>query len=175
MILRVLAVAAGLAGAGTLSQFPEFSQQYVQRLGGAVDELGRVVAGLDADAAAAGLDRGTALAQLATGGEFGAARAHSLRALVARHAALSADLQALTGAGPYGRAVQAARLRDPEIAARTLEAFRPALPLGAEGAVFAGAGFALGWGLLAALGAVLRLLLGRPRMPGCPPPHLARR
>ena len=40
MILRVLAVAAGLAGAGTLSQFPEFSQQYVQRLGGAVD--GRV-------------------------------------------------------------------------------------------------------------------------------------
>ena len=44
MFMRAIAVAGGLAGAAGLSQFPEFSQQYVQRLGGAVDELTAVVA-----------------------------------------------------------------------------------------------------------------------------------
>ena len=43
MILRTMALAAGLTGAATLSQFPEFSQQYTQRLGGAVDELSAIV------------------------------------------------------------------------------------------------------------------------------------
>jgi len=37
--MRILATAGGIAGAVALSQFPEFSQQYVQRLSGATDEL----------------------------------------------------------------------------------------------------------------------------------------
>lgn len=39
MIGRVLALAGGLSGAVGLSQFPEFSQQYLQRLAGQVDAL----------------------------------------------------------------------------------------------------------------------------------------
>ena len=49
MILRALTLAAGLTGAAGASQFPEFSQQYVQRLGGAVDELTRFVAEMQTD------------------------------------------------------------------------------------------------------------------------------
>ena len=61
MIVRALVLAGGVLGAASVSQFPEFSQQYTQRLGGAVDALGQVVADFDASAAAAGLDREAAL------------------------------------------------------------------------------------------------------------------
>ena len=52
MILRALTLAGGLTGAAVSSQFPEFSQQYTQRLGGAVDALAVVVADFDAMALA---------------------------------------------------------------------------------------------------------------------------
>ncbi|MEL7345872.1 MAG: DUF2937 family protein, partial [Pseudomonadota bacterium] len=68
-MLRILALAGGLAGAAGMSQFPEYSQQYTQRLAGAVDELSTVVADFDASALASGLTRQEALAQL-SGTEF---------------------------------------------------------------------------------------------------------
>ncbi|WP_300519133.1 DUF2937 family protein [Aliiroseovarius sp.] len=68
-MIRVLALVGGLGGAVTLSQFPEYSQQYLQRLAGAVDELSAVVAAFDASAAGFDLTRVEALA---TGIGFGA-------------------------------------------------------------------------------------------------------
>ena len=69
MIVRAITLAGGLAvGAGT-SQFPEFSQQYAQRLGCAVDALSEVVADFDTSAAAEGLSRSEALVQM-TGADF---------------------------------------------------------------------------------------------------------
>ncbi|NRB05388.1 MAG: DUF2937 family protein, partial [Rhodobacteraceae bacterium] len=47
MLGRAIALAGGLAGGLSLSQFPEFSQQYLQRLGGAVDALAVVVTDFD--------------------------------------------------------------------------------------------------------------------------------
>ena len=55
MIARALALLGGLAGGVSLSQFPEYSQQYIQRLAGAVDELTLFVEGFDADATSVGL------------------------------------------------------------------------------------------------------------------------
>ena len=49
-MLKFLAIAGGLAGAAGLSQYPEFSQQYTQRLGGQVDALSEVVADFEASA-----------------------------------------------------------------------------------------------------------------------------
>ena len=63
-MIRALILAGGVAGAAGLSQFPEYSQQYNQRLAGAVDELSHVVADFDASAAAEGLSREAALAQM---------------------------------------------------------------------------------------------------------------
>ena len=58
MIFRTLALFGGIAGSVSLSQFPEFSQQYLQRLGGAVDELSATVEAVDKSAAETGATRG---------------------------------------------------------------------------------------------------------------------
>ena len=162
MILRVLTLAAGLTGAAGLSQFPAFSQQYQQRLGGAVDELTRVVVQFDRDAASVGLDRDAALTELESGGAFGAARAASMSETIARHARLQADLAALEGAGPFMRARLAAHMGDRDIAARAWAAYEPSVPATFEGAVFAGTGFFGGWAFVAGLAGLLGELFRRP-------------
>lgn len=155
MILRSLALAGGLAGAVTTSQFPEFSQQYAQRLGGAVDALGQVVADFDASARASDLSRAEALSQL-QGTPFLERRRADMTRSIARHARLSADLAALEGQGPFMRAYHAARLTDAEIARAAWAAYQPALPVNFAGLSFAALGFILGSSLTGALMALLR-------------------
>lgn len=153
-MLRVLAMVGGLAGAAGVSQFPEFSQQYLQRLAGQVDALTRMVADFDASAAASGLDRSGALGQMA-GTAFLEARGQDLRRTFARHEALADDLAHLRAVSPLQRLSMPLRLADPEIARATWADFRPALPLTADGLMAAFLGFCAGWGLLAALGALV--------------------
>lgn len=155
MILRALAFVGGLSGAAGLSQFPEFSQQYLQRLGGAVDELSRVVEAFDADAAGVGLSREAALVDLASGGAMGAERAKTMATTIERHRTLTTDLAALQNAGPFTRARLAPHLTDTDIAQRAWKEFRPALPVTFEGVIFAGTGFLTGLGVFSLL---LRLL-----------------
>lgn len=165
MLIKTMTLAGGLVGAAGLSQFPEYSQQYTQRLGGAVDELGRFVAEFDADAAKLDITRTQALVQLAQGGEMGAARAETMANTMARHTRLTGDLAALRDAGPFTRIYNAGRFRDGEIAAAALNDFKPALPFTFEGLVFSGAGFVVGLGVcmafFATIAAVLRLPFGR--------------
>ena len=150
MILRALTLAGGVAGAAATSQFPEFSQQYIQRLGGAVDALSEVVADFDASAAAAGLERQAALAQM-TGTDFLDRRRADMTATFARHDRLSADLAALEGQGPFMRAYHLPRLRDRQIAGAAWDVYQPAVPLNFAGISFAVAGFVLGGALLGLL------------------------
>lgn len=163
-MIRALILAGGIAGAAGLSQFPEYSQQYSQRLGGAVDALGQVVADFDASAAAAGLSRDAALAHM-TGSAFLDRRRADMARTFARHARLSADLSALRGAGPFMRAYHATRLTDPDIAARALADFRPALPLDFAGLAFGLVGFGLGAGLVSGLLRLLRWPFARRARP----------
>ncbi|WP_417602978.1 DUF2937 family protein [Primorskyibacter flagellatus] len=158
MIVRALTLAGGLAGAAGLSQFPEFSQQYTQRLGGAVDELARVVDQFDRDASAVGMSRQEALSELGQSGAFGARRSQTITRTIARHRDLSADLDALRAAGPFTRASRIAHLSDPQIARAAWRDYKPAAPLTFEGAVFAGTGFLAG-------SLVLSMLIGVLRMP----------
>ncbi|WP_127557451.1 DUF2937 family protein [Nioella ostreopsis] len=146
--MRLLALAAGLAGAGAMAQFPEASQHYVQRLAGAVDELSVVVADFDRSAQSAGLTRDEALAEL-SGSTFLAARNADMTRTITRYEALSSDLTLLREAGPVERALLLPARLDTEIGRRALEDFHPALPLTASGAGFAGVGFLAGYGLLA--------------------------
>ena len=157
MILRAATLTAGLAGAAGMSQFPEYSQQYVRRLGGAVDELARVVDEFDRDAQTVGTTREQALADLAKGGAIGAERSATMSNTIDRHTRLSADLETLTGAGPFTRASQALRFRDSDVARRALENYKPAIPLTFEGAVFGGFGLLVGMTLFAALVWLVRL------------------
>ncbi|WP_415921074.1 DUF2937 family protein [Tateyamaria sp. SN6-1] len=155
MILRAVALAGGLMGGAAASQFPEFSQQYTQRLGGAVDALSEVVADFDASAAAEGLDRGAALDQM-VGTDFIERRQADMRRTFARHDRLSADLAMLEDAGPFMRAYFAHRMTDRDVAQAAWAAYQPAVPLNTAGAIFASAGFLAG---LVAVWAVLRLIL----------------
>ena len=54
------------------------------------------------------------------------------------------------------RAKLATHLGDRRIAARAFEAYKPAMPITFEGAVFAGTGFLAGWLALALLVSLLR-------------------
>ena len=143
MILRALVLSGGLAGGAVTSQFPEFSQQYLQRLGGAVDALHEVVSDFDASAQAVGLTRDTALAQM-TGTDFMDRRRQDMAATFARYETLSTALTQREGQGPFMRAYHMPQMRDRKIAAAAWEVFEPALPLNFAGVVFAGFGFLLG-------------------------------
>ncbi len=155
MILRVLTLAGGVAGAAVTSQFPEFSQQYTQRLGGAVDALAQVTADFDASAQAVGLSRDAALAQM-QGTEFLERRRADMALTFVRYERLRNDLNALEGEGPFMRAYNLPRLTDSQIAQAAWQAYQPAVPLNFAGILFGFTGFVLGGGLL---GAVLKVLL----------------
>lgn len=143
-MLRLLAFVGGLAGAGTLSQFPEFSQQYLQRLGGQVDALAAVTADFDASAEKAGMDRGKALASM-TGTEFLGFRQEDMRNAFARFERLSGDLTLLRAAGPVERVFMPQRFADTTLFKATLADFRPAMPVTLTGLTTAGIGFLGGW------------------------------
>lgn len=144
VLMRSLTLVGGLVGGLALSQFPEYSQQYVQRLSGAVDELTRFVTEFDTDAASVGLTRDEALVQMRDGTLIARARAETMEGTFARHLRLSRDLSAIHDAGPFMRAYQAGRFADPEIVVAAWDDYRPALPITFEGAVFAGVGFLAG-------------------------------
>ena len=143
-------MAGGIAGAVALSQFPEFSQQYLQRLSGAVDELRLVTAAFDLTARASGLSREAALAEIG-----GTAFTDDLRANMAanfdRYERLEVDYNALSGVDPLSRLARFWHFRDVDLARRTWDDFRPAMPVTMDGLIFAGIGFGAGWALIAGL------------------------
>ncbi len=146
-------VGALILGVGA-SQFPEVSQQYRQRLGGAVDALQVVVADFDATAARAGLDRTAALAQY-RGTAFLEQRGADMERTIARYETLRGDLAALEQASAFERLRNFRHLTDPEILRRTMEIYVPAVPVSAEGAIFALGGGAVGYIGFAGLFSVL--------------------
>lgn len=160
---KTLILAGGLCCAAGMSQFPEFSHQYTQRLSGAVDELRLFVEDFDTDAASLGLDRETALTQLAAGGALGTARAGSMERTIARYQRLDAALMDLRDADPFQRARHVTRLNDLEIARAAWEDFKPAVPLTLEGAAFSGVGFLGGMLSISLFFGLLRLLFGGGR------------
>ena len=155
MIVRAITLAGGLAvGAGT-SQFPEFSQQYAQRLGGAVDALSEVVADFDTSAAVEGLSRSEALEQM-IGADFIERRRADMERTFDRHAVLTEDFRLLAEAGPFMRAYHAARFADGDVASAAWDVFEPAVPLNLTSAIFAGFGFFVGLIAMSSLMAVIR-------------------
>ncbi len=155
-MLRVLTVLGGLAGAGTLSQFPEFSQQYLQRLGGQLDALTAVTTDFDASATASGLTRDAALAAL-SGSAFLDLRRTDMTRVFARHATVAADYALLSAAAPLERLALPHRFRDTETLNATWADFKPAVPITMAGLVAAGIGFGTGWlGLSMLFGLFLR-------------------
>lgn len=150
-MIGLLRLAGGVACAACLSQFPAFSDQYVQRLGGQVDSLSRVVQEFDASATRAGLSRDQALADL-SGSQFRDFHQQDMRRAFTRLDHARADLTMLRLASPLERMALPHRLRDSETLAATWSDFRPAIPVTAAGLWSAGIGFLAGWLLIALIG-----------------------
>ncbi len=163
-IARTMAVALGLVGGVAASQGPEFAQQYRQRLGGAIDELRRVVQRFDADAGANGQSREGAVDRLRTNPDNLVSRqGDAMRANIERLERLEQQRQAYIEAGPFQRLLVLVRDGDVDLARATYQDFEPAVPTTQEGVVAAGAGFLGGWSLTLLIGAFFRRLFGLGR------------
>lgn len=146
MILRRIVFFLALVLGVVASQVPEFAQQYRQRLGGAVDELNRIIREFDADAARMQMDRDTGLGRLLANPDiFVRQRGEQIRDDAARAARLELQLQSYQEAGPFWRLATFARSYEPEIARRAAQNFEPAVPVTTEGLVTTVIGFLAGW------------------------------
>ena len=140
---RMLSIVGGLLLGFGFAQFPEYAQQYEQRLGGAVDELQLIVEDFDRDAAAFGLDREAALRRYAVSpDEFLIDRGLSMRVTLERYEVLRTALADLQNAGAIQRAQHLPQYLDSDVGARALANFQPGLPATGEG---------LTWGLVGAM------------------------
>jgi hypothetical protein len=156
-VTRTIALAIGLFGAAFASQLPEFVQQYNQRLGGAIDEIHRIVERFDEDAAANGLSRREAITKLAANpDDVARRRARDASQNAERLSALESQRRELNEAGPFGRVVGFFRYADPGVTGAAMRDYEPAVPTTPEGLGIAGIGFLLGWGLTHLVGWPIR-------------------
>lgn len=149
---RVLAGIGGVGLAVALSQFPEYAQQYTQRLGGAVDELRVIVEDFDKQATEGGLDRQQALQRFeASNDDFLAGRGASMQQTFGRYEQLSTALSRIQNATPIERFQLLPAFMDTDVGSRTLEAFQPAVPVTFEGFAYAGFGLLAGYLLISGI------------------------
>jgi hypothetical protein len=134
-------VLAGLIG----SQAPEFAQQYRQRLGGALDELNRIVSEFDVEAQRQNLARAEAPQRLKDNSDpLARERGEDMDKAIERAERLNQQIGEMNSAGPLMRLYVVGTNFDPEIAQSTLDNYEPAEPL-SLGALTAG-GLAALWG-----------------------------
>lgn len=150
--LKTLHLVFALACAAAMSQFPAYYDQYTQRLGGALDELSAQIAGLDARAAAAGLDRYDYIRRFEANDDAvvrgeGVAMIETL----ARHKRLRDAYARLRAAPWYATTVELAFHLEPDIARNAFRDFVPAVPLSVSGGAHAFLGFFFGYLIPAAI------------------------
>jgi hypothetical protein len=155
---RLLIVIVMIVSGTATSQLPEFSQQYRQRLGGAIDALEDILADFNRDAERHGLTSAEAIArQKQSTDPFVRSRGDSMLNAEIRLSRLKQQQAELQSAGPMERLVVFVRGVDPQLAQATAEDFEPAVPV-----TVAGLGSA-GVGALAGL-VLMRLLVGLARL-----------
>jgi len=141
----ILAAVAGVC----FAQLPAFIQQYLQRLGGHVDEAQ------------------LSLSQVTTGAHMRTLDAPTLKVLTVsleqRVSALEAGEQAISGASASVRPFIFLREFDIDIATATLRAFEPAVPLSITGLVYGLSGIVAGWLFYELLKAPVGVLFRRRR------------
>jgi hypothetical protein len=134
---RVLCVIGTIA----FSQVPEFIQQYLQRLGGHLDEARRQVAQFAQVAEQSGLTLDHLIGQTSANADTAVSKLSGvINAAVARVDTLSAAQTAIEHATLWERPFVFLRHVDPAIAHATWSIFRPAVPTTVEGLIYALAG-----------------------------------
>ena len=133
-----------VVGAVLLSQLPEFIQQYLQRLGGHLDEARRQLEQFQTVAAKAGLTFQQLVANSLASTEPTVARLGGvMRDTADRVDALAAADAAIRHASMFTRPLVFLRHIDLSVAHATWTIFRPAVPTTVEGLVYAACGVLL--------------------------------
>jgi hypothetical protein len=145
-----------LAGTVGLAQFPQFFAQYLQRLGGHLEEARLVIARYRAAAETLDLTLEEYLAEhLASGNEIFVSSGQVLTGVLQRFTELEEAFLALQQAGPFTRWWFFLLKADPFITRETWRYFRPGLPTTTEGLIYGLAGLFLAWGLYQGLRALI--------------------
>jgi len=125
-------------GVLVFSQGPEFIQQYLQRLGGHLDEARRQLAQFRDVAAQSGLTLDRLIAQTSANADTAVANLGGvMSASVERVAELESAQAAIQNASIWSKPFVFLRHVDPSIAQATWDIYRPAVPTTAEGIVYA--------------------------------------
>ena len=131
----------GVAGAVLFSQIPEFMQQYVQRLGGHLDEARRQLEQMRSAAIQSGATLDQLIASASANSDPAIARlGQVVRETAQRVDVLAGDDRALRSASAFTRPFVFLGHVDPAIARATWAIFRPAVPTTIEGLSYAFAG-----------------------------------
>jgi len=174
LIKKVLVLCVGLACGAGASQAPEFTQQYLQRLGGWVDSYQDMVTRLDARAAQFDMTREQYIAALQSSTDPKVRREAANIASWPVYLKKYTEMQQILQNGPSW--MQPFRLlqnyNDPAFAPivqATMKEYRMGSQFTGEGAAFAGAGFVVGWLLTgmatSLLGAPIRIIRRRREKP----------
>jgi hypothetical protein len=151
MLGRMLTMAMAMLGGIFFSQAPEFTQQYRQRIGGALDELRAVITRFDNEANRNGLDRQKALGLYAVSPEqFLRAQGGAMQHNFDRYAVLDQQNRDLQDAAPIAKPFVILRNPDPDLITNAWRDFNPGVPVSMAGIVWAAIGLIAGW-LIAAL------------------------
>ena len=150
MIKRVLIICVGLACGAGASQGPEFTQQYLQRLGGWVDSYQDRVARLDLRAAQFDMTREQYLDSLKASADPKVRTEAANIATWPVYLKKYTEMQQILQNGPsWMRPIRLVQnYNDPAFAPIVEETFadyKPGTPITTEGAVFGGVGFIGGW------------------------------
>ena len=161
---KLVKIFGGVGIGISLSQFPEYSQQYVQRLGGAVDELTTVVADFDSSAEKTNQTRKEALESM-QGTEFLESRQTDMSRTILRQENLSESYALLRNAGAFERLAYVNRFGDGQITSRTWEDFQPAVPLSIESIALLFGGYIVGYSVLSGTGRLGGIFRRRKKNP----------
>lgn len=145
-MLRAVHFIFALLCAAAMSQFPAFHQQYLQRVGGALDELNRQIDDLDQRAAAQNMDRFDYIRHFQSNDDaIIQTEGDAMLAMIARRERMTDALGRLRNATWYTMLVEVAFHLEPDIAASTAKDFVPAVPLSVAGGAHGFLGFLFGW------------------------------
>jgi hypothetical protein len=168
LVDRLLAVAGALA----LVQFPQFYAQYLQRLGGHLDEARRTVEQYVKAASSYNLTLKEYInIYLTSNNKIFVSSGKIINDLVERWEHLQASFRALKAATPLNRWLVFLREMDPEISRQTWFNFTPGIPTTTEALVYALIGLLAAWGIYQGVKSLFRLIFRlifrrKPTSPG---------
>jgi len=166
MFRRLLNGLAAVAGAASASQFPAFYQQYMQRLGGRLDQAQIQVARIEA----AARDNSLTVAEYVEKFAASSEPAHQRQGDLLLEQIIDLDrlrqaMDALAAAPTIARPWRFAQYFDGDTARATLGDFAMGLPLTTEGFVYAAIGMVIGLMILAGLETGTRRVFRQRRVP----------